>query len=1048
MRARLFDRLFGGASRLGQRVRGGAGAVLGDVPRRSRMLIVVAAVLVCAYALGVIGYVLSIPDIGIRFALTTEITDFRREFLYPPGQTPPARNEQVVAIGDHRVDTWAQLLRQLANLRSRPDPQTNLEDPSALLADPKLTHARLHGVEVVRVDVRPSGEGRATRSVWCRLGRSPVGTLAPTILWFCIKAGLFAVGALVFWQRPRERSARMFFLLCLFSCGAYLGGYHWQSIATQPVLLLVFMFSGVLLPAVSLHFYLVFPRPKPLLERRPWLTLGLLYVPPLVFLVVLLTQYGLVRQTVGLSQEHEALRTALLNMLTTVSWYLVLAMVLYVASLVCLVYGYRTAENATERNQVKWILYGASTALLPLGYSLYLALWDRESFGVGEATWPMFFASLLVTVAFGVSITRYRLMQLDQLVSSGFAYFAVSALAALVYYGLVVGGMLLLGRHVFAGPSLAQAVGVAATVLVLTVLLDLARGKLKRVLDRRFRREKNQLDLTLQRMSQAVAQLVDAPTLARRLLRSTADLLGAARGAVYLREGDPALFRLADALGAPPPLAELPPGCPLVESLRVDGVVRCPAAPRENGHPAAAVRQLQLLGGEVAHALAHEGRLLALLVLGPRAEGPYTPEDVNLLSAFAQVTALALVSGEGGRTIEGLNRELQAKVEKIAEQQRRILALQSQLSKRSVVRDPLPAAPDAGAAGAVDETRSASGAEQATEGQRKDNGQGDIVGSSPALRQVLQLVRKFAASGSSSAVLLRGESGTGKELLARALHDHGPRARMPFVRVHCAALNPSLLESELFGHVKGAFTGAVRDRPGRFELAHGGTLFLDEIGDVSWEVQTKLLRVLQEKTFERVGSSEPVGVDVRIIAATHQNLEELIRQGRFREDLFYRLNGLPIHVPPLRERPEDVPELVQHFLRAYGQRCGRPDVQVDDDALALLKAAPWPGNVRQLGSVIERAVVIAEGPLVTAADLPEDLLGAVSARNGHREPGAEDGFVATLGVEGERAERDHRERDELVRALAATKGNKAEAARALGLARSTLVSRLKKHGLS
>jgi transcriptional regulator with GAF, ATPase, and Fis domain len=294
-------------------------------------------------------------------------------------------------------------------------------------------------------------------------------------------------------------------------------------------------------------------------------------------------------------------------------------------------------------------------------------------------------------------------------------------------------------------------------------------------------------------------------------------------------------------------------------------------------------------------------------------------------------------------------------------------------------------------------------------------------------------------AGSPSAVLLRGESGTGKELLARAVHDHSPRAAKPFVTVNCAALSQGLLESELFGHVKGAFTGATRDRVGRFELADGGTLFLDEIGDVSLEVQTKLLRVLQERTFERVGASEPIQVDVRIIAATHQDLERLIREGRFREDLFYRLNVLPIQVPPLRERREDIPELVEHFLRLHGPRCGKPDIQIDDDALAVLKGAPWPGNIRQLENALQRAVVVAEGNLLTVADLPPDL---------PQEPGDPVTVETLKGVAGERAERDRREREQLVRAMAATNGNKSDAARALGMPRSTLVSRLKKYGLS
>jgi transcriptional regulator with GAF, ATPase, and Fis domain len=312
----------------------------------------------------------------------------------------------------------------------------------------------------------------------------------------------------------------------------------------------------------------------------------------------------------------------------------------------------------------------------------------------------------------------------------------------------------------------------------------------------------------------------------------------------------------------------------------------------------------------------------------------------------------------------------------------------------------------------------------------------------------MALVRKVAVS--PSAVLLRGESGTGKELLARAVHDNSPRAGKAFVKVHCAALSPTLLESELFGHVKGAFTNAIRDKPGRFEAAHGGTLFLDEIGDISLDVQTKLLRVLQEMRFERVGSNEAVQVDVRIIAATHQDLEALIRQGRFREDLFYRLNVFPIAVPPLRWRVEDVPELALHFLRLYAERSGKEMSGIDDDAMVRLKEYTWPGNIRQLENVIERAVVIAEGRIVTADDLPDELwhesTGANAAETNSVWPPDKGGPPSM--VQSARAERERREREQLVRALAAAGGNKAVAARALGMARSTLVSRLKRLGLS
>src|SRR5207302_7850791 len=293
-----------------------------------------------------------------------------------------------------------------------------------------------------------------------------------------------------------------------------------------------------------------------------------------------------------------------------------------------------------------------------------------------------------------------------------------------------------------------------------------------------------------------------------------------------------------------------------------------------------------------------------------------------------------------------------------------------------------------------------------------------IVGSGPAVQQVLQLIKKV--SSTRSAVLIRGESGTGKELLARALHEGSPRASKPYIKVHCAALSPTLLESELFGHVKGAFTDAHKDKIGRFELADGGTLFLDEIGDISLEVQTKLLRVLQEKTFERVGSSEPVRADVRVIAATHQDLERLIEAGRFREDLFYRLNGFPITLPPLRERREDIPELALHFLAHCCKRTGKQVLGIEDDAVACLKAFHWPGNIRQLENVIERAVVIVEGPTITEYELPPEIQAAEMG------PKQDSPLAAAppIGVEAERAERDGLERERLVRALAAADGNK------------------------
>jgi transcriptional regulator with GAF, ATPase, and Fis domain len=576
----------------------------------------------------------------------------------------------------------------------------------------------------------------------------------------------------------------------------------------------------------------------------------------------------------------------------------------------------------------------------------------------------------------------------------------------------------------------------------LLIVLDFARSRFKGALDFHFRRQKHQLDKTLLRMRLAVDQLVDPPTLARRLLHTAAELLGAARGAVYLRQDHAAVYRLADTLGTVPAQNEIPASSPLVEVLRTQGSLLL--APRVLVNDPSQ-RLLQSLRAEVGSGLLHEGQLLGILILGPRETGSYTAEDINLLAAFNQLTVLALVSAEGHRTIQTLNRELVTKVDKIAEQQRRIVMLQSQLVNSTSQEK-------------ANKTLTDSDTAVAVPGANVEEGSTSLIGSSAQIRDLVALVRKVAVS--QSAVLLRGESGVGKEVLARMIHENSPRAGGPFIKVHCAALSASLLESELFGHVKGAFTNAIRDKVGRFEAADKGTLFLDEIGDITLEVQTKLLRVLQEMSFERVGSSETIEVDVRIIAATHQNLEEFIERGRFREDLFYRLNVFPIQVPPLRDHVEDIPELAQHFLALYGQRASKQLAGIDDDALAILKGYSWPGNIRQLENVIERAVVLVDGLTITTQELPPEMLAEAELplEKSETSPAHQWQPIGTLhthtqpnqsrSIRGEQVERERRERDKVIRALTAAGGNKAEAARALGLARSTLLSKLKRLGLS
>ncbi|MBL8851118.1 MAG: sigma-54-dependent Fis family transcriptional regulator [Planctomycetaceae bacterium] len=255
-----------------------------------------------------------------------------------------------------------------------------------------------------------------------------------------------------------------------------------------------------------------------------------------------------------------------------------------------------------------------------------------------------------------------------------------------------------------------------------------------------------------------------------------------------------------------------------------------------------------------------------------------------------------------------------------------------------------------------------------------------IIGASPAMREVFRLTRKVADS--SATVLLLGETGSGKELVARAVHELSPRRTGPFVRVNCGALSESLLESELFGHVKGAFTNAIENRTGRFEAAHGGTIFLDEINSLSYTLQVKLLRVLQEHEFERVGDTRTITVDCRIVAATNRDLGELSAAGKFREDLYYRLNVVPIYLPPLRDHSEDVPALAQHFLKTYALNNSRAVTAIAPESMGFLRTYAWPGNVRELENYIERAVVLAEGDILTSDLLPPHVRGEAPQRVG------------------------------------------------------------------
>ncbi len=310
-----------------------------------------------------------------------------------------------------------------------------------------------------------------------------------------------------------------------------------------------------------------------------------------------------------------------------------------------------------------------------------------------------------------------------------------------------------------------------------------------------------------------------------------------------------------------------------------------------------------------------------------------------------------------------------------------------------------------------------------------------IIGRSRPMRELFETLALVAPSDAT--VLITGESGTGKELVANAIHQNSPRRDRQFVKVNCAALHENLLESELFGHERGAFTGATAQRKGRFELAHGGTLFLDEIGDMSPATQAKVLRVLQEGEFERLGGTRTLRVDVRVIAATHRDLEAMVAEGAFRQDLYYRLSVVPVRLPPLRERPEDIPVLAGQFLRLYAEKNGKSVAGFTPEAMDLLVRHDWPGNVRELQNAAERAVILCLGDRITPRELPPVLGG----------PGAPPTEAPATPEPGPPTLKDA-ERELILRTLEKTGGNRTRAARILGISRQTLLNKFKEYGRS
>jgi transcriptional regulator with GAF, ATPase, and Fis domain len=996
-------------------------------------------------------FVVTNPDLRIRATLTDEA---------PPGSgvivqatpspdncigvsAPPEPGDLLFSVNGERVHNFSEFARSLVKLRyAGPLPggtEWRGTDPDELPRYSMFSLVEIEGgkrytrIRFFRQTGTPGEWEQQASSCWVGLQSMPMRGLILTMVWLVPQLFIFSFGAMAYWSRPSDRRSRLFFVLSFLTLVAFVGGSHWWVVAGSAWLAIPFAVSAVLLPAVLLHLFLVYPTPKSFVLLWPRIVPAALYAVPGTLALLLVSGILGMSLTSGSFVEGPFGRMwgGLLGSLTslllhaarmTVQIGVVVAGIYFALTMLAIVHAYRRMRSVAERQQMQWILGAGSLAVVPVAYTLYLAFFHRVELALGGAQVPMILASLCFMLAFGVGMFGPKLSLLGGSISQGMTYYVVSAGLAATYALLIAAGSLLALNQEVARVDLDRAIAVTISLMLTIVVLSWLRDRVQRWVDRRFFEEKYQLGKALDRMNQAVTGLWDRETLADQMLDSCCHVLGVERAACYFRSPQEQTFRRISTRGTPGFPGEIEAKPLLLLSLR-DGR----SLQRVRAGSSVTQGLLRSVGAELIHGLSVDGEMVGLIVMGPKPNAvAFTSEDVTFLTAFERVAGLALhfakVHDEFGR----LSTELQLKVERIGEQERQISLLERQLNLHSQTR---------------------------VEPETSEFQAPQIIGRSPAMQQVLQTVRKVAASDSS--VLVRGESGTGKELLARAIHDNSPRRDGPMVSLHCAALAPTLLESELFGHARGAFTDAREDKIGRFQLADGGTLFLDEIGDISADVQVKLLRVLQQRTFEPVGSHRTVEVDVRVVAATHRNLEELIAAGKFREDLYYRLNVITVTIPPLRERKDDLLDLAMHFLARANRRTGKSVTHIDESAHTLLMQHSWPGNIRELENLIERAVVLAEGNRITAAELPQDVLSPrrlpqqvvdvkPATAISRPESAAPDWVPQEVS---RRTSGTPQERQQLVQALARANGNKARAARLLGLPRSTFCSKLKKHDL-
>ena len=637
--------------------------------------------------------------------------------------------------------------------------------------------------------------------------------------------------------------------------------------------------------------------------------------------------------------------------------------------------------------------FGAVVGLLPFVAVILLNyLFDYSTPIFPFSLITIFYALILAYVAFS-----YNLFEFNRFLRQG----TIRLLVLVIVVGCY-GLMMMVANRIFLEDGSDSFLLLTGYITLVVLIFGPLETGINRILERTLFRSSLLYRETVEQSAGLIATLLDKKKIESELQKISDRVVEASSFRLFYRDGP--IFRTPDRESDEP--CVLTPENELVRSL---GEIRNSLTRRDLGegileNSTGVLSEFERLGAELIVPISFQSQVLGIFCLGPKKfDKLYQKEDLDLLETLADQVASALINVQTYEAVDVLNREVEEHLREMEGQREEISRLQNRLKDENVY------------------LKQEIGLKEGFE---------EIIGDSPALHEALSLARR--AAGTDSTVLITGESGTGKELAAHAIHNLSDRRERIFVRVNCAAVPEGLIESELFGHERGAFTGAVNARKGRFELADGGSILLDEIGEFPLPLQAKLLRVLQEQEFERVGGSRTLRVNVRVMASTNRDLAEMVRQGTFREDLYWRLNVVQVQMPALRERREDLPELANHFIKRHNVQMGKKVEALDPEALQELEAYPWPGNVRELANVMERAMVLNKGEVIRLEDLPLSSLEEVEE---------EEGFFPLqeyLDRERERA---------ILAALRQTGGNQAQAAVLLGLHRSNLSRMIKRLGL-